>query len=54
MSWKIAFVGLRHGHIGTLYDRLKTDSRFEITAICEEDAEARKAGPFHAAWHRYH
>lgn len=42
MSWKIAFVGLRHGHIGTLYDRLKTDSRFEITAICEEDAEARK------------
>lgn len=37
---KVAFVGLRHGHIVTLYERLKNDSRFKIVAVCEENAAA--------------
>lgn len=37
---KVAFIGLRHGHITSLYQRIKTDPRFEIVAVCEEDANA--------------
>ena len=37
---KVAFIGLRHGHITSLYQRIKKDPRFEIVAICEEDAKA--------------
>lgn len=39
---KVAFIGLRHGHITSLYQRIKKDSRFEIVAVCEEDAQAAK------------
>ena len=37
---KVAFVGLRHGHIVSLYQRIKNDKRFEIVAVCEEDEKA--------------
>lgn len=37
---KVAFIGLRHGHIVSLYQRIKNDPRFEIVAVCEEDANA--------------
>ena len=40
MKWKVAFAGLRHGHIITLYNRIKADPRFEIAAVCEEDDAA--------------
>ncbi len=40
MSRKVAFAGLRHGHILALYNRIKDDPRFEITAVCEEDESA--------------
>lgn len=45
---KVAFIGLRHGHITSLYQRIKKDPRFEIVAICEEDAKA--AADAAAAW----
>ena len=37
---KVAFIGLRHGHIVSLYQRIKNDPRFEIVAVCEEDEKA--------------
>lgn len=37
---KVAFIGLRHGHITSLYQRIKNDPRFEIVAICEENEKA--------------
>ena len=43
MKHQLAFAGLRHGHIYSLYDRAAKDPACEITAVCEEDAAARKA-----------
>lgn len=40
MKRKIAFVGFRHNHIVSLYQRLKSDPSFEVVAACEENAEA--------------
>ena len=40
---KIAFAGLRHGHINGLFERAKNSPELEIAAICEEDADARAA-----------
>ena len=40
---KIAFAGLRHGHINSLYNEAVKSPELEICAICEEDAEARQA-----------
>ena len=40
---KIAFAGLRHGHINGLFERAKNSPELEITAICEEEPEARAA-----------
>ena len=33
----VAFVGFRHGHIFSLYDRMAQDPRFAIRAVCEEN-----------------
>ena len=40
---KIAFAGLRHGHINSLYNEAANSAELEICAICEEDAAARQA-----------
>ena len=40
---KIAFAGLRHGHINSLYNEAVNSPELEISAICEEDAAARQA-----------
>ena len=40
---KIAFAGLRHGHINSLYNEAANSPELEICAICEEDAPARQA-----------
>ena len=40
---KIAFAGLRHGHIFVLYDMAKANPLFEITGAFEEDRDARQA-----------
>ncbi len=40
---KIAFAGLRHGHINSLYQEAVNSSELEISAVCEEDAAAREA-----------
>ena len=40
---KIAFAGLRHGHINSLYNEAMKSPGLEITGICEEDAGARQA-----------
>ena len=40
---KIAFAGLRHGHINSLYNEAVNSAELEICAICEEDAAARQA-----------
>ncbi len=40
---KLAFAGLRHGHIYSLYDRASKDANCQIVAVCEEDAAARSA-----------
>lgn len=40
---KIAFAGLRHGHINSLYNEAANSAELEICAICEEDADARQA-----------
>lgn len=37
---KIAFAGLRHGHINSLYNEVINSPELEISAICEEDPEA--------------
>lgn len=37
---KIAFAGLRHGHINSLFQLVNESSELEITAICEEDSNA--------------
>jgi hypothetical protein len=43
MSRKIAFAGLRHGHINALFQAALESSELEITAICEEDPTALQA-----------
>lgn len=40
---KIAFAGLRHGHIFVLYDMAKENPLHEITGAFEEDRDARQA-----------
>ena len=40
---KIAFAGLRHGHIFALYDMAKGNPLFEITGAFEDDRDARQA-----------
>ena len=40
---KIAFAGLRHGHIFALYDMAKGNPLFEITGTFEDDRDARQA-----------
>ena len=40
---KIAFAGLRHGHINSLYNEAVNSPELEIAAICEEDADALQA-----------
>jgi len=42
MKLKIAFAGLRHGHITALYKSAEKNNGCEITAVSEEDAAARK------------
>ena len=43
MSRKIAFAGLRHGHINGLFQAALDSEAFEITGICEENQEALEA-----------
>ena len=43
MVRKIAFAGLRHGHINALFQAAQESAELEITAICEEDSAARQA-----------
>ena len=38
MVRKIAFAGLRHGHINALFQAAQESPELEITAICEEDS----------------
>ena len=40
---KIAFAGLRHGHIFVLYNMAKENPLYEITGAFEENAEAKAA-----------
>jgi predicted dehydrogenase len=40
---KVAFVGFRHGHIYSLLSQMNASQDFEVTAICEEDDDARQA-----------
>ena len=40
---KIAFAGLRHGHIFVLYDMARENPLFDITGAFEEDPDARQA-----------
>lgn len=39
---KIVFYGFQHGHIFSLYERVKQHDEFEIVAAIEDDAEKRK------------
>lgn len=39
MSLTFAFAGLRHGHIFSLYEKVKASPDMEIVAVCEEDPE---------------
>lgn len=41
MSMKLAFAGLRHGHITALYALADQLEEVEIVAVCEEDEETR-------------
>ena len=36
-KYGVAFVGFRHGHIFSLYHKVRQDPRFEIRAVCEEN-----------------
>jgi len=54
-NYKIAFVGFRHGHIYSLYNKAAEHASVEIVAACEENAEARAAVPpsvkiTHTSW----
>lgn len=43
MSFRIAFVGFRHGHINSLYNLARERDDLEIVAACEEDVDTRAA-----------
>ena len=43
MSRKIAFAGLRHGHINALFQAAMDSNELEVTAICEEEPAALQA-----------
>ena len=43
MSRKIAFAGLRHGHINGLFQAALESNELEITAVCEEEPSALQA-----------
>lgn len=43
MIRKIVFAGLRHGHVNGLFNLAAQSPELEITAIGEEDSEARNA-----------
>ena len=43
MARKIAFAGLRHVHINTLYQAAQASNELQITAICEEEPSALQA-----------
>ena len=40
MKRKIAFAGIRHSHIFSLYDKVLAHPGLELAAVCEEDAAA--------------
>ena len=40
---RVAFAGLRHGHIFALYDMVQKHPMYQITGAFEENEEARKA-----------
>ncbi len=40
MKLKIAFAGLRHGHIFSLYDKVLQNPALELVGVCEEDEAA--------------
>ncbi len=42
-TYKLAFAGLRHGHILCMYDHVNNHNRIEIVAACEEDKTTRDA-----------
>ena len=42
MALKIAFMGLRHGHIFAVYNHAKEMDGVEVVAACEEDAATRE------------
>ena len=42
-NFKVAFVGFRHGHIDSLYNKMKESEQYTIVAACEENAEAAAA-----------
>ncbi len=42
-QFKIAFMGFRHGHIYSLYNKAAQHPSVQIVAACEEDATARAA-----------
>ena len=44
---KIAFAGLRHGHIYVLFDMAQNNPLFTVTGAFEENEEARKAAQAH-------
>ena len=41
-TYKVAFVGFRHGHIHSLLTQMQAAPDFEVVACCEEDAETRR------------
>ena len=43
MSLRFAFMGFRHDHILTLYNRVKEAEELELVAACEEDEADREA-----------
>lgn len=42
MAIKFAFAGFRHPHVFELYNRIKNYPEIQVTACCEEDADARE------------
>ena len=50
---KIAFAGLRHGHIFVLYEQAKNNCNYEIAGAFEEDATAKKTAEEKGVVFRY-
>ena len=38
----IAFIGFRHGHIGSVFEAASKSPHLQITGVCEEDAATRE------------